>query len=119
MVNHDNNHKTRIKMYIETLVGALLGIILGFIVDMIFTSPNNDESVTKLVFMITIQVVVDATIIFIVMMGMEKFKMFDQDRIEGMVGYLIFTVLFFMIQTGLLMRMRLLYHKLTGKTLPE
>ena len=119
MVKHENNHKTRIKMYVETLVGAVLGIILGFIVDLLFSSPNTDESITRLIFMIFLQVIVDATVIFLVMMTMEKFKMFNQDELEGMVGYLIFTVLFFMVQTGLLKRMRMLYHKLTGKTLPE
>ena len=118
MVNHANSNKTKIKMYVETLIGAILGIVLGFIVDLLFSSPNTDESVSRLIFMILLQVIVDATIIFLVMMAMEKFKMFNQDELEGMVGYLIFTVLFFMVQTGLLMRMRMLYHQITGKTLP-
>lgn len=112
--------KRRFKLIVETVIGAFLGITLGFFIDVIFKEPSADEKPGQTIGWIILQVFVDALIVWwIVYLVSEYLNRFDQDEYEGMVGYLIFGILFFLVQTQLLARLNKLYSDFTGHKLPD
>lgn len=108
-----------IKLMSETFLGALLGVLLGFFVDLIFPAPRATEKVGATLGWVILQLFIDALLIFYIMLLAVRFNFFNQDDVEGMIGYLVFTILFFLVQTQLTARLNKLWKDISGRNLPN
>lgn len=95
-------------------VFGIFAIGLGFAVDYLFQEPRETESTPRLIFMILLQLIVTALIIYYFDMLFEAVLGHDSDVYFGLT---IFCVIFFLVQLQMLNRLSLLYKRLTGRSI--
>jgi len=100
----------------DAVIFALFGLILGFIIDFLFVDPDVEESIIESIFYILLQVVICTAIVYYIGKAYEGFFGYDPDSFSGLT---MFTVIFFIVQVQLFERVSLLFHKITGRKLPN
>ena len=115
--NQQSHIQRHINLTIETLIGAFSGIFLGYLVDFIFPEPKKDEKIGETVGWVILQIFVDSLIAYWVIFLVSEYTIrFNQAKYEGMVGFLLFGILFFLVQVQLLNRLSVIYSKITGRS---
>lgn len=95
-------------------VFGIFAIALGFAVDYFFQEPDDNESTTKLVILIFLQLIITALVIYYFDILFEAVLGHDSDVYFGLT---IFCVIFFLVQTQMLHRLSILYKRITGRNI--
>ena len=109
---------THIKLIIESIIGVLLAVIFGYLLDALFPEPTQDESFERTILLVSGQLLIDSFIVWgVIYFVSEYLNRFDQETYEGMTGYLLFTVVFFLVQTQLLARFERIYKDIFNRSI--
>lgn len=100
----------------DAILYGVAGLGLGFVVDFFFVDPDPEESTLEVIFYILLQVIVCTIITYYIGKCYEKYFGGDKDQHTG---FTLFIVIFFLVQVQLFERISLLFHRMTGKKLPN
>jgi len=106
------NFSVQWRVLLEGILGGILGIVFGFIVDLLFGLTDGMESAVKLVGLIIAQLLANIIVVWFILMISEYIHIFNTNDHAGIIGFLLFTVILFTVQTQLQKRLLNLYNKI-------
>ena len=104
------------RLYLEAMVVVVVAVILARIIDLLIPMPKPDEPPWKTRLMILLQLFIDVTVVFVVLVLMNRRGFLLQDSPVGIVAFMLFLTVFFLFQHQLTVRMdRLQTKKVFGR----
>lgn len=89
----------------QVVIGVTLGILLGMTIDFIMPTPNEDDSIWSIIFLLLLQLFISGIVVWVVLL---TFPIFHNAGRKGVIGYLLFTVTLFLTQSDISKRVYIL-----------
>ena len=98
-----------LRVFVEAFLASIAAIIMGYLVDLIFLNTKASTRWIQAVALLMAQLALDVIIIWLVLLLSHHVRKMMPDRREGMIGFLVFTVIFFVAQPTIARRIAYIY----------
>lgn len=112
--NFRANLKGHFYVFRDSILAIIFGIVLGFVLDIFFPEPKKSENFWTTTFLLGLQILISGFILYYYSVF---YYYFYGSEVDTYLGFSVFSVIFFLVQTQLLNRLDLIYKHMSGKDL--